>query len=176
MLELTMTEKLQHQDMFRTINIPKSERRLAMRAKNLFDATSDSEAWDPAVHARLMRTTQNSTAFQNFWEYDNEDRHTYDRLALTLIQRGLIIAIEHRDFDKQDERIRKSLLISQGVSKVYTSDLLGRPDMGIADEGAVTLFKKDFLVTTANLGLYTHAKRLHSDQSESDSAIFANAA
>jgi len=41
---------------------------------------------------------------------------------------------------------------------------------------AVALFKKDFIVATANLGLYTHAKRLHTGQNESDSAIFANAA
>lgn len=176
MLRLTMTDKLHYQDVFTTINIPKPERRLAMKAKNLFDVAVGTEPWNPAVFTHLSRATDSINASQAFWDYENEDGHTYDRLALTIMQRGLTIALEHRDFDQRDARIRQTMLVSQGVSKVYTSDLLGRPDMGETGEQAVTAFKENFLLTTANLGLYSRIQQLRTDQNESDSAIFASAA
>jgi len=171
-----MTDRLHYQDVFKTINIPKTERRLALHAKTLFDVAAGAEPWNPNIYTHLSKTSDTISASQAFWEFENDDDHTYDRLALTIMRRGLTIAIEHRDFDQRDGRVRKSLRIGDGASKVYSSDLLGRLDLGSSEEADVTSFKENFLQTAANLGLYHRIKHLRGDQNESDAAIFANAA
>ena len=171
-----MTDKLHYQDVFTTINIPKTERRLALKAKNLFDIAAGVEPWNPNIYAYLNKTTDSESASQAFWEYENDDEHSYDQLVLTIMRRGLTIALEHRDFTINEVPIQKSLLISSGVSKVYVSELRAQNNLGVASEQAVTSFKESFFETTARLGLYTYAKHLQADQNESSSDILANAA
>lgn len=175
-LKTTMTDKLHYQDVFQTINIPKPERRLALKAKNLFDVTNGVEPWNPNVYEHLRKTIDTENASQAFWEFENDNEHTYDQLVLTMMRRGLTIALEHRDFTTNEAPIRKSLFISGGVSKVYVSELRAQHNLGVASEQVVTDFKESFFQTTARLGLYTRTKHLQADQNESSSDILASAA
>ena len=173
-----MTEKLHYQDVFKTIHIPKSERRLALKTKDLFDIVHGEKEWDPSVHEHLSHVIDTHNASQVFWEFEDDDNRLYDRLALTIMKRGLTIALEHRDFNDKAVSIRQSLVISNGGFKVYNSDLGGRAllDQGSATPESIAIFKDNFIETTANLGLRRHIKRISTDQNESDSARFASAA
>ncbi|MDB5179849.1 MAG: hypothetical protein JWN12_481 [Candidatus Saccharibacteria bacterium] len=175
-----MTDKFHYQDVFQTINIPENERTLALKAKNLFDVILDTDGdvdtWNSAVHLHLQKITDSESASQAFWEFEDDTNHLYDRLVLSIMKRGLIVALEHRDFDDRDAAIRQSLMISNGVSKVYTSNLRRRgvPDNGSTSELVIADFKRSLLDTTANLGLYHRIQEVR--QNESDSAILASAA
>lgn len=171
-----MTDKLYYPDVFTTINIPKTERRLAVKAKNLFDVAAGAEPWDPNVYAHLNKVTDDRNASQAFWEYDHEDGHTYDRFVMTMMQRGLTLAIEHRDFDVRGSEMRKSLIIWNGTSTVHTSGITRAELHQSRSEFAVASFKHDFYEMAARLGLHHHVSRQMGDQNESDAAIFANAA
>jgi len=174
-----MTEKFQYHDVFKTINVPKTERRLALKAKNLLDSANDLNNPDPAVFAHLSRVTNQEGAAQAFWDFEDDEAASYDRMAITLMRRGLTIAIEHRQFDNSDSNIRQSLILHNGEAKVYTSDLRrsGQMDMGVNAPEAILQFKNRFLETTASLGLYRHIQRLdENNQNESSSATFASAA
>lgn len=171
-----MTEKLQYHDVFKTINVPKTERRLALKAKDLLDSANGLNNPDPAVFAHLSRVTNQESAAQAFWDFENDEAASYDRIAITLMRRGLTIALEHRRFDNADNNARQSLILNNGEAKVYTTDLRrgGHMDMGVVSPEAILQFKNMFLETTANLGLYHRIQRL--DQNESSSATFASAA
>src|SRR5665647_624900 len=105
-----MTDKFHYQDVFKTINIPKPERRLALKTKNLFDVASGNEVWDPAVYANLNQVIDSQNASQAFWEFKDDAHRTYDQLVLTLMKRSLTIAIQHRDLDTPNTSVRASLL------------------------------------------------------------------
>jgi hypothetical protein len=176
-----MTDKFYYQDVFKTINIPENERALALKAKNLFDVVLDSktdaeEAQKLAIYEHLQKITDSENASQAFWEFEDDANHSYYRIAVTAMKRGLTIALENRDFDNRDTAIRQTIMISNGISKVYTSDLrtLGTPDNGSTSELVIADFKRNLLDTTAHLGLYHRIQAVH--QNESNSANFANAA
>jgi len=173
-----MTDTFHYQDVYKTINIPKTERRLAQKAKNIFDVATGAGAWDPNIYEHLSRVTDGESASQAFWDFEDDDNHAYDRLALTIMRRGLTIALEHRDFTNKPSGYRQTMLISQGVSKVYTTDLLrnGVQDLGSTSEESLLQFKSHFYETVADLGLYSQIKRLQMNQNESSSAILANVA
>lgn len=182
-VRLTMTDKIHYPDLFKTINIPETEKNLALEAQTLFGVANGAELWRPEVFAHMSTSLDNAMASQVFWNFENDSKHTYDRLVLTAMHNGLTIALEHRDFDHREASVRKSLIISQGVSRVYTSDLMrsGLLDLGSTSELAVASFKENLLETTAHLGLYRQIKQIHiglneTDQNESSSAIFASAA
>jgi len=178
-----MSEMFQYQEIFKTINVPKPERRLALRAKNLLDSANGLNEPDPMTYAHLSRVVTNREAGQAFWDYEDDEAATYDRLAITLMHHGVTIALEHRRFDRNNEAIRQSLLMGSGIAKVYTSDLLrsGSINNGDSSEIAVQQFKDQFFATAASLGLYHQIERrakvqLQLIQNESSEASFASAA
>jgi len=177
-----MTEIFQYQEIFKTLNVPKPERRLALRAKNLLDSANGLNESDPMTYAHLSRVVTQTEAGQAFWDYDNTEEKIYDRMAITIMRHGLTIALEHRRFDQSGEATRQSLLMGNGISKVYTSDLMrsGRIDNGDDSEVAVQQFKDHFFQTAATLGLYHQIQRfdqidLEQIQNESSEASFASA-
>lgn len=176
MLRLTMTDKLHYQDVFQTINIPKTERRLALRAKNLFDIAMGVEQWDPSIHEHMRKAIDNENASQVFWEFDDNDEKTHDLLVLTMMKRSLTIGLEYRDFKTTMLPYRKSLHLENGISNVYTSGVRAGNGLGSSAETDVAAFKQVFFERAAHLGLYRQAVLLHTDQNESNSAIFARAA
>ena len=156
----------------------KRERHLALKAKNLFDVAAGAEQWEPNIHAHLSKVIDAPQCSQAYWEFENDEDHTYDRLVVTLAQRGLTIAIEHRDFDRIETDYRKSIILNAGRSKVHVSDLVnrGRLDQGSTQRHAISTFKRDFAQVTTNLGLFGHMDESSVDQNESSSAILASAA
>lgn len=179
-VDTTMTDKFHYQDVFKTINIPKPERRLALQAKNLFDSAIGVEPWDPYISEHLQNVTDSEDASQSFWEFQNNDQRTFNRLILTLMSGGLTIALEHRRLDQNILPLRQSLYISRGASKVYTSGPRAHNpnDPANSSESTITSFKDSFYDVTANLGLYNRIKdlELEIDQNESSAAILASAA
>jgi len=174
-----MMEKLQYHDVFKTINVPKSERRLAMKAKNLLDDANGLNDPNPEIFQHLSKVTNQESGAQAFWDFENDETAIYDRMVITMMRRGLIIALEHRNFANIDRSVRQSLILNNGAAKVYTSDLhrSGMLDMGSSSPESIQLFKNQFFQMTANLGLYHHAQRINrDDQNESSSATLANAA
>lgn len=178
MLRLTMTDNFHYQDVFQKINIPETEYEIALEAKNLFDIANGVEPRDPLIHKHLKKVIDSEGASQVFWdfEHDKDDKHHYHRLVLTLQRQALRIAIENRDFNNPDADIRKTLAISNGESKVYSSGVSshGRIDNGSTSELAIADFEESFALTTAGLSLYHHIHVLH--QNESNEAILDNAA
>jgi len=175
-----MSEILHYQDAFEKINIPEPERELALIAKNLFDIAHNYDEWNPDVHPHLNRILDTENVAQASWERDeleNNNFRTYDKLALTVMTRGLTIALQHRDLNA-NRLIRTSLVMSDGASKVYVSSM--RPDARLSNgstaEQDIATFKDDFFETAASLGLYAHIQRLSAGQNESNSAILASAA
>jgi hypothetical protein len=178
MLRITMTDKLHYPDLFKTINIPETEKPLALEAHNLFDVANGVVPWNPDRFTHMSKFIDSESASQIFWNFEDDANHLYDRLALTAMRGGLTVALEHRNFTNPAVSVRKTLIMSQGVSKIFTTDLQGRGGMdgGSKAESEIITFKQQLLETTARLGLYGHIKRLETDQNESSSAILANAA
>lgn len=174
-----MTEKLHYPDVFTRINIPKPERRLALKAKNLFDIVNGVEPGSQDIYQHLTDTNDTVNASQAFWRYDRDEDNSYDRLAMTIMNRGLTIAFQHRDVNNNTGPIRKSLIMENGISRVYAYDPIrarGGLENGSTAEQDIASFKQDYLETAARLGLYRHIQRIGAPQNESDAAIFAKAA
>lgn len=171
-----MTDTFRYQDVFTEINIPESEKYLALQAKNIFDAVSGGDASDPNAFAHLSKVLETNSTSQAFWDYEHEDGHNYDRLVMTFAKESLTIAIERRDFDNRSASLRKSLVMSKGVSKVFETDLRRNRHFDSAEESVVDAFKHDFFETAARLGLRNKISLIESDQNESSSAIFDSAA
>jgi hypothetical protein len=174
-----MTDKLHYQDLFKTINIPETEKNLAFEAEHLFAVANGVEPWDETVFAHMSKFIDTESASQIFWNYENDDHHTYDRLAFTAMRSMLTIAFEHRDFDHSELGIRKTLTLSNGKSRLYVTDIArnGRIEASPSSDLTSESFKKDFYaVSVANLGLAAYIERMKATQNESDAAIFANAA
>ena len=175
-LRLTMTDKFNYQDVYKTINIPQKERRLATTAKDLLDSSYGMNGWRPEVFQHLSKLVDTPSATQAFWDFENDEQAEYDRLVLTLAGRGLTLAVEHRNFDRGQRGTRSSMHIENGISTVYFSDLQHGGYMGLGEKSreARDIFKWQFSDAIANLGLYSHIKALR--QNESNAAILANAA
>ena len=171
-----MTDTFRYQDVFTEINIPESEKYLALQAKNIFDAVSSGEESDPNAFAHLSRILETQITSQAFWDYEHEDGHNYDRLVMTFAKESLTIAIERRDFDDRSASLRKSIIMSKGISRVFETDLERSRYFDSAEESAVEAFKHDFFETTARLGLRNRITLVESDQNESSSAILASVA
>ena len=159
-----MTDKLRYQDVFQTINIPQTELELALTAKDLLDGVHDTWNDQPELHRHLSRIVDTPEVNQAFWDFENDAEATYDRFAITVMGRGLTLAIEHRKFDASKETFRASMRIENGRSEIYSAErnTIVRP------------FNEQFAHTLANLGLYSHIRSLR--QNESSDAIFASAA
>lgn len=181
-VEVIMTDKFHYQDVFQTINIPKSERHIASQAKNLFDSAADPLVDGPFVSEHLYMMTDSEAVSQSFWEFQNNDEHTFDKLVLTMIHRGLTIAIEHRWLGQRTLPIRRSLHIAGGTSTVYDRSAYRPVEPISSSELILASFKSDFIDVVANLGLYARIQQLETeltdltDQNESNSAILASAA
>lgn len=175
-----MNEKLHYPEAFTTINVPKTERRLAVRAFNLLETAFDTEQWNPEVHAHVSKLVDTKDAAQAFWEYENDEAHQYDRFVLSVMRNHMVLGIEHRDFTRRNEGYRTSLSIYNGTSHAYFNDIRRtvHPDRGSSEVDAITAFKGRFFETTANLGLYSHIQNAKGTrtQKESRSANFASAA
>ncbi|HEY8992827.1 MAG TPA: hypothetical protein VIM37_03175 [Candidatus Microsaccharimonas sp.] len=177
-----MTDKLHYPDLFKTINIPESEKNLALEAHHLYDVASQGQVENEIIFAymRKRKLYDAESASQIFWEFENGGMQTYDQLALTAIHNGLVVALEHRNFERREQGIRKTLTLSNGHSSVYVTDIVGSgrvENIPSSTEFAVESFKKDFYgVTIANLGLTGYIERLKEAQNESSEAILANAA
>jgi hypothetical protein len=170
-----MTDMFHYQDVFKTINIPKNERHLLHQSLSLFDSAFGTGKWSPY----LSRTVDNHNASQVFWERDETGARFYDRMVLSALDRGVTIAIEHRDFDVPEQSTRKSLLMGSGALVVFESNLRARGllDNGSSSAEASHAFKEDFYKVAARLALYRGAGIQNpADQNETISAIFANAA
>ena len=178
-----MSEMFQYQEIFKTLNVHETERQLALQAMHLLDSANGVDDPELMTYAYLSKVVSHSEAGQAFWEYDNNEAATYDRLAITVMHHGLTIALEHRRFDRANEAIRQSLLMARGVSMVYTSNLSrsGSVDHGNSSDIAVQQFKDQFFETTASLELQHQLQRLdeiqlEQIQNESNAASFASAA
>jgi len=174
-----MTEILHYHDVFTTILVPETERQLALAAKTLLDTANNVNLADRTMSEHLSKVTNEQSAAQAFWDYENDEIARYDRLVITLIRRGLTIAIEQRLFDDASKGYRQSLILNNTKAKVYNSDLRrnGQMDLGSDSAESIQLFKDRFFYTTAHLGLQCYILQLdHTDQNESSSATFASAA
>ena len=171
-----MTDRVSYQDVFKTINIPEKERRIALTAKDLIDGAHSIDGWRPEVHQHLSKLVDTPEVTQAFWNYENDEEGLYDRLVITMIGRGLTVAREHRQFDTPRIATRSTLHIGNGTSSVYFSDFRNRGHIGDPETSkqALDIFRRQFSDTIANLGLYHRIHALR--QSESDAAILANAA
>jgi len=172
-----MIETLHSQDIFKTITIPHTEHHLAMCAKHLLDG-AHQEALDLPIDEHLSRTVTGDQLTQAFWEYQNNEARTYDRLAITAMYNTLTIGLEHRDAHHTDQYIRSSLLMYNGISETYLTDAAahGHAAMASRSEKSIQTFKQHFFTTTAGLGLSHQIQRLDQTQNESSSASFASAA
>ncbi len=169
-----MTDTFYYQGVFQNINIPKKERRLALKAKELLDGAHAVGGWKPEVNKHLSQTIDTGEISQVSW-----NRHTeaeYDRFIISVMGTGVRLAIEHRRFEASGGATRSSIHMENGVSKIYFSDLqnLGRIGVPETSQEAIGLFKWQFADTIANLGLYHRIQELH--QNESNSAVLASAA
>ena len=159
-----MMEKLQYHDVFKTINVPKSERRLAMKAKNLLDDANGLNDPNPEIFQHLSKVTNQESGAQAFWDFENDAEAAYDRFAITVMGHGLTLAIEHRKFDVARTTFRASMHIENGRSVVYAAER----------HNVDKVFEAQFIDTVANIGLYSRVQALR--QNESSEASFANAA
>jgi len=159
-----MTDMLRYQDVFQTINIPQTELELALTAKDLLDGVHDTWNDQPELHKHLSRIIDTSEVNQAFWDFENDAEAMYDRFAITVMGRGLTLAIEHRKFDASRETFRASMHIGNGQSAIYTAE----------HHNVTRPFNDQFVDTLANLGLYSRIQSLR--QNESNEAILANAA
>ena len=169
-----MTDTFYYQDVFQNINIPKNERRLAIKAKKLLDGAHAVDGWKPEINKYLSQTIDSSEISQGFW--NRNDEKEYDRFVISVMGNGIRLAIEHRRIEAFSVATRSSIHMENGISKIYFSDLqnLGRISISETSKEAISLFKWQFADTIANLGLHHHIQDLH--QNESNSATLANAA
>jgi hypothetical protein len=173
-----MTDKLHYPDLFTTINIPKTEVQLALKAKNLFDIAHVVGSWDPAVSRHLIGSADYVDSSQLQWVYENTKQQTIDRLSILIIQRGMIIALEHRDRQDHSLENHTSISLSGGITRVFEYDTqrLNQKNEGSTTIPELTSFKQFYFQTAANLGLYHHIKEIHEDHIESNEAIWPSAA
>ncbi|HEY8886502.1 MAG TPA: hypothetical protein VIM31_03325 [Candidatus Microsaccharimonas sp.] len=176
-----MTDKLHYPDLFKTINIPESEKNLALEAQHLYDVANQGQVDNEIIFAYMRNRKPHDTesASQIFWEFENGAMRTFDRLAFTAMRSVFTIALEHRDLNHRDKNVRKTLTLSHGRPTVYVTDAADnrRLEAGDASDFSVESFKRDFYtVSVANLGLTGYIERLKAAQNESNEAILANAA
>ena len=173
-LRITMTDTFYYQDVFQNINIPKKERRLAIKAKELLDVAHAVSGWKPKINKHLLQTFDTKEISQAFWSRETEIE--YDRFVISVMGKGLRLAVEHRRLETSSVATRSSIHIENGVSKVYFSDLQNLSRIGVPEtsEEAIGLFKWQFADTIATLGLHHHIEALH--QNESNAAVLPNAA
>lgn len=173
-----MTDTLHYPDMFTTINIPEPEQHIALIAKHLFDVAVNARPGNTGTHRHFTKLTDTAGVSQAFWHHENNTEHTRHSLVLSILGRGMIIALEHSDLDGESITIRRSLSIGGGVSRVYTTDPRNyvRVPMGSESQKDCDMFKDIFFETVVHLGLHRHIMELNGGaQNESRAAIFANA-
>ncbi|MBC7459217.1 hypothetical protein H7200_00690 [Candidatus Saccharibacteria bacterium] len=165
-------------EIFRNIDNPEHERSLAGVAKYLFDTAYDINHQDYSMHQNLLRLNDSPEVSQGFWEYKNNQTGTYDQMVISMMRRGIIIAIEHRIVNDRSQSFRASLAIYDSTSTMYTSDLAmtAHLDVGASSAEDLDAFQKKFFITTAQLGLQTHAIQRLSHQNDNSSATLASAA
>jgi len=159
-----MTDMLRYQDVFPKINIPETELHLALTAKDLLDGIHDRWNDQPELHQHLSRIIDTSEVSQAFWDFENDAEATYDRFAITVMGRGLTLAIEHRKFDAARTTYRATMRIENGNAIVYPGE----------HHNVSRSFESQFEDTIANLGLYRRVQALR--QNDSSEASFASAA
>jgi hypothetical protein len=186
-----MTDKLHYPDLFKTINIPENRQTLALDTQNLFDIVHGQIEWYPAVFENLKKSIDTRGISQLYWEFErlrerknleseNADRRIRDTLAITAMPGYFAIGFEHFDLSTRTTNKRKSLMNFRpetiDLGGISIDRLKEYPEEEITPDS----FVKDFYdISIANLGLSDYIRRLHesrSDQNESSSAIFANAA
>lgn len=169
-----MTDTFYYQDVFQNINIPKKERRLALKARELLDGAHAVNGWKPEINNHLTQTIDTGEISQAFWGSDSENE--YDRFVISIMGKGVRLAIEHRRLGTAGGVTRSSIHMENGISKIYFSDLQNLNRIGVPEtsKDAISLFKWQFADTIANLGLHHRIQELR--QNESNSAVLANAA
>lgn len=179
MLRLAMSAELHHQELFNSINIPETERHLALKAKNLFDIFYGVAPWDLDVTRRLVEVTDYADLSRLQWEHENNEQQIYDRLSILVKRGGMIIALEHRDLKVPELGIQKTISLTGGMARVFEHDPRSMRQHG---EGSTVPKDRDsfervfYFQTAANLGLYNHIQGVHEAHIESSSAILPNAA
>ena len=173
-----MSEALSHQDILRGLNIPKTERQLALYAKQLLESAHSSDEFGAYPSHHLTHIVSNEDATQAFWEFNNESTGIHDRLAITAMNQFLTIGVGHRVSGHPALSVRSSILLYNGQSEAYLSNTKtgGYVDMGTRSGESIQTFEDQFLVTVAGLGLHGRIQRLNQIQNDSSSANFESAA
>lgn len=159
-----MSDQLLHAELFREINIPAEEQRLAQYAREMIAVANNYEHWLQPERVTLTRPPQtDAESTHASWEYETDQDFT--RIAVGIGHRALYLYMEDWTVG-QRARIHGTLAIGSGSSHYY-SRLPGGDLLTISD------FKDEFLTTAKAFRLIERAPQLQlieTDQKESSVA------